>query len=45
LSHPGIVHSTVPALCYLLAQIRQANIGSAPLNQILFSVLASALRA
>jgi hypothetical protein len=41
------VHPAVPALCYLLAQIRQPNIGSVTLNQFLFSVLtgASAFRA
>jgi len=36
------VHPPVPALCYLLAQIRQTNIGTVTLNQFLFSVFAGA---
>jgi hypothetical protein len=42
MTHAGIAHSTVPALCYLLPQIRQPNIGPITLNQILFSILTGA---
>jgi hypothetical protein len=28
MNHAGIVHPAVPALCYLLPQIRQPNIGT-----------------
>jgi len=42
MNHAGIVHPAVPALCYLLAQIRQTNIGTVTLNQFLFSVFAGA---
>ena len=42
-NHAGVMHLTVAAaLCNLLPQIRQPDIGPVPLDQILFSILASA---
>jgi len=42
-NHAGVVHlSMTPALCNLLPQIRQPNIGTVACNQFLLSVLARA---
>jgi hypothetical protein len=42
MSHAGIVHPVVPALCYVLPQIRQPNVGTVALNQSLLPILARA---
>src|SRR5262245_63145991 len=42
MTHAGIVHPTVLALCYLLPQVRQPNVGPVLLNQFLLSIVAPA---